>query len=296
MTAPQGNWHRTDERHLRLCLEDEWGQAPTEPDWRSAPLCKDGFTVGTIRTYFRPQTDYGAGAPTVLPNGTAVTGLLATELRPETAPLLLALCLDRTGPSPSCCADYYTPAAPRRFTGLMADTVEIAAGVRRPALALSIRMLGHAEEAASGLNPEGFDYSDVNPVPFALARAAIELDGSSVTSAGSFALRISNGLERGPERAGEPAFISAGPRVVAVRLSKLADSDALRDALRGGGSVSLSAVFTHPCGASLTFELPALRLQSIGGDEDPSGLAVEDVRMTAAADAAGTDITYLLEA
>jgi hypothetical protein len=297
MSGPNGNRHRARRRHLRLCAEDVWGQCPDEPVWRAVPVLGDGYTLKATHEHFRPDSEYGGSRRSVhLRSLHQVVGRLVTRAWPELADALLAMALERTaGELGSYCADYYTPADPRRCVGAMVDRFRLDASAPDGELRLRYDLRARSEEANPELAEEDFDYSGISPVPFAFDRATVLLDGAAVTGAERFRLRVDNRLSAGPNRASFIAFLTARRRAVSVELTKPDDGDALNEAIRSGGTLSLVVSLTHPQGHSLTLQLPSIHVEAADQRADAGELATSVLRMEAGTDGEGDDVVYQVD-
>jgi len=296
MSGPTGDWHTPARRHLRFCPEDEWGQCPDEPDWQTVPIVGDGLRLGATRRCFRPDTQYGGGRRSVhLLSVLEAAGSLVTRPWPQLAALLLDMALCRTsGELASYCMDLYTPSASRRALGAVAERLELTASGRTGDMLLSLSLRGRSVEANDTLAEADFDYSAIDPVPFRFARAVVQLQGQVVTGVEQLSIRVENGLAAGPSCTGLIAYLAAGQRSISVELRKLADDAALHEALREGGTLSLSMTASHPLGHVLSLALPALHPTSVDEEAEPDELARAGVNLEAGIDEAGDDITYEL--
>ena len=294
MSGPAGNWHASWERHLRVCREDAWAQLPAEPQWQSVPIAAGGWHLKAANHRFRPAALYDGYRPTVqLSRLQEVAGRFATSLWPELAELLLDMALKRPGGElDSYCMDFFTPADPRRYAGVMAERLEITAGAERADLSVRLRLRAGAEAPHPTLAPEDFDYAGLSPAPFTFDGAQIWLDSEPLSDVEAFKLSVHNALSVGPSRLGSIAYLAAGPRAIELDLTKLDDSDAVNAAIREGTTLGFQMSLAHPAGHSLTLSLPVLHAESAREDAGPEGLARTTVRLTAATDGAGDDVTY----
>jgi len=297
MGGPQGDWHRSRRRHLRICREDAWAECPDEPQWQAVPFVEDGYSLKATQGYYRPDTQFGGDRTGVhLASLQTVTGALVTRLWPQLAGLLLAMALDRSaGGLPSYCADLYTPSDARRCLGAMVDRFELEAQAVGRDVLVRLTMQARREAALTGLTEDDFDYSGLSTAPFAFDRAEIELDGATVTGAQAFSLRADNRLSAGPNRAGLIDYLVARQRLVTLELTKLDDDDALNAAIREGGTLSFALSFAHPEGHSLEMALPVLHVEANAERARPGELATCVARMAAGTDESGDDLTTTLE-
>ncbi len=296
MSGPSGNWHYPRRRHVRVCRELAWGVCPAAPAWQALPVLPGGCTVRAARPRWRPDSRYGGfrGAPP-LSDGVQVTGTLATEAWPQLAGLVLEMALERTGGEPaSYCLDHFTPSDPRRCLGLMADRLRVRATAESGHVLFELLLRGKAEEPNAPLAEADFDYAALSPVAFTLARAAVTVDGASITAVEALTVEVRNHLAAGPARSGAAAFLAAGRREVRLELRSLDADGALDEALRGDAALAFEAVFSHPEGHSLTLALPVLHPEENAPDAGADGLARTVLRAVAGTDAGGDDITYLL--
>jgi hypothetical protein len=274
-----------------------WGQCPTEPDWLAVPLYGDGFDLKARSPHFRPGTRFGGFRRALhLPEAQRVAGRLATLPWPEVTALLLeaALQRDAAGELGSYCADYYTPADPRRYAGVMVEELRISATGPGRDLRLHLALMGRGEEPRPALSEADFDYGGLSPVPFGFEGAALSVGGVPATDVEAFSLQVRNNLAVGPNMGGRIAFLNAGPRAVSLELTSLArDSDA-NDAIRSGATLSFEATFSHPDGHALAISLPVLHPEAAQEAAGPETLARSTARMEAGTDAQGDDVTYLL--
>jgi len=297
MSAPPGNWHTGRRRHVRLCREQVWGRCPDSPDWLAVPLLADGFAARASAANFSPRTRFGGWRRSlILRDGLVVAGSFDALLWPQATGALLAMALERTeGELNSYCMDYYTPADPRRLSGLVADSLELRARPGRTGVRLRLELLGRSEGTNPSLTEADFDYSGLSAVPFSFDRAQINLDGAPVTGVEHVVLGVTNAVAAGPLRGGNVAFLAAGRRAVSLRLVKLDDSNAFSEALRTDGVLTFEMTLAHPEGHVLTMRLPALHPEAAEEHAPPALLARTELRMSASTDEAGDDFTYELQ-
>ncbi len=290
MSGPAGNWHYPERRHLRICAEGEWGACPAEPSWHAVPVRPDGFGVRAERPYFRPEGLFTGFRPSIqLPLAPEVTGTFGAPLYPEAAELLLGMGLDRQDGEPgSYCLDLYTPADPRRILGAVADRLVL--GATGEGLTLELGLIA-AEEIPNDSLVEGeFDYSYLSPMPFALRRARVTVDGDALSSVERFSLTVENNVAAGPKGPDRICFLAGGRREVTVVLEKLDNTDRFSSAVRSGEGFSLEAEFSHPLGHALTVSLPALRAESNQESAAADRLARAATRARATTDGSGVDV------
>lgn len=294
MTGPAGNWHYARSRHLRICREDEWGACPGAPQWQAVPLYGEGFTLKAANARFRPDTLFGGWRRSVhLGYAVEVAGELTSLAWPQVVEALLGLALDREQEElHSYCADYYTPADPRRCVGVMADGLRVRAPLGGGDVALLLSLKAKSEELRPALTEQDFDYGAVSPVPFRFDRAAIALDGAPVTDVEAFGVEVGNHLSVGPNHGGSPAYMTAAGRAVSLEITALDDGGAVNEAIRSSGTMSFQAELAHPEGHSLTLALPVLHPEKADEAAWPSRLVRSSVRLEAGTDAEGQDITY----
>jgi hypothetical protein len=292
-----GDRHLSSSRHLRICREAVWGQCPASPSWQVIPILGDGYTLRARCLYFSPDTEYGGFRRSVhLPACQQVRGVLLARLWPEAVALLMEMALDRdNGELHSYCADCYAPSDPRRVVGTMVDRFDLETSGSGRGIQLRLEMVGRSEERNADLRETDFDYAGLSLAPFTFDRAAVSLDGSPVTCAEGFAVRVRNGLSAGPSRGGYVAFLAASKRAVSLELTRLDDDGAFAQAVRGGGTLSFMAALAHPQGHALTVELPNLYPVADNGSAAPGELAKSVYLMEAGTDSNGDDITYRLD-
>jgi len=297
MTGPAGNWHRAWRRHLRICREEAWGQCPADPAWQAVPLFGDGCTLRASNPHFSPETLFGGFRRSLhLSHVQLVEGELVALPWPEVTLLLMEMALgDETGVPRSYCADLYTPADPRRWLGLMVERLDISVRQGERDVLARLGLKGEAEEPNPALSESDFDYSAITPVPFTFDRATLSVDGTAITDAEAFALRLENDLSEGPNRLGRVAFLLPGKRAVSLELQGLDDSGAANEAVRQDLTLSFGAVFTHPAGHTFSIELPVLHAQSNREDAPPGELARTVLRLDAATDEQGREITWSVQ-
>jgi hypothetical protein len=287
--AAAGTYYPT-QQHLRICEEADWGVCPEQPNWQSVPIHDGEFTVRASQLWFAPATAFGGstGRP-ALPEMESVAGCLATELRPQTAGLLLDAALDRTGGRlRSYCMDHYTPAGSWRLCGVKADRLLIAA---RPGRALAVfDFLGRREQANAGLAEGDFDYSGIDPVPFRFGGATVRIDGTEATDVEEVRVTVENSVAAGPDIGALVGYLAAGQRRVRVGLRKVDRDDALRSALRDGATVALQVILDHPQGHSLQLEVPCLCAEDYKPLAEADRPVRAEVRCGAAADQTGGNI------
>jgi hypothetical protein len=224
-----------------------------------------------------------------------VTGAFVTLAWPQALGLLLQMALERDAADlHSYCIDYYTPADPRRYAGVMVEQLEISTQPPRWDMVFRFELKARTEEANSGLVEGDFDYSDLSPVPLTFERAGVSMTGTPLSDVEAFSLRVRNNLAEGPNQGGAIGFLIAGRRAASIELTMLDDADAINEAIRSNGTMSFVATMTHPEGHTLTTSLPALHPQTSPEEAEPGALARSLVRMEAGTDAAGQDITYAL--
>lgn len=297
MTGPAGNWHRAWRRHLRVCREEVWGECPGSPAWQAVPLFAEGFTLKASNPHFSPDSMFGGLRRSLhLSYLQRVEGGLVALPWPQVAAPLLAMALgDEAGALPSYSMDFYTPADPRRCTGAIVDRLELSAAPPERDAVLRLSLKARAEEPNPALGEDDFDYSTLSPVPFTFDRAAVSLNGTALTDAEGFTLRVQNRLAEGPNRLGRVGFLLPGKRAVSLELQGLDDSDALNEAIREDAPFSFEAAFAHPDGHALALSVPVLHPQANAEEARPGELARSVVRMEAGTDEQGNDITWSLQ-
>jgi len=296
MTGPAGNWHYAERRHLRICREATWGECPEQPAWHTVPVFGDGFKLKAGDAHFSPDTEFGCCRRTVqLSHVRQVAGGLVVLAWPQAAGLLLEMALERDATDlRSYCMDYFTPADPRRYTGVMVDRLEISAHPPRWDAVFRFELKARTEEARPALVEGDFDYGDLSPVPFRFERAAVTVSGTLLSSVEGLSVQVRNNLTAGPVRGGAVGFLIAGLRAVSVELTLLDDAGTIGDAIRGDVAMSAEATMTHPEGHTLALSVPALHPQTNPQEAEPGELARSLVHMEAGTDGAGRDITYEL--
>ncbi len=295
--APEGtDIHQGARRHVRACQEATWGQCPPSPDWRCVPVFGDGYTVKAADPKVRPGTLVGGWKRSVhLSYLQAVAGRWTMLLYPEVAEFLLDMALKRTGDElHSYCLDHYTPPDPRRHLGCMVESARLECGGRGGAVLWRMALRGKLEQENDALSEGDFDYSGLTPVPFRFQGAVVELNASPVGDVEAFTITVRNNLRLGPARGGCLAYLCAGQRAVSLELIKLNDSDVFNSAIRAGGTLSFSAVLSHPSGRKLTIELPRLYVDESTERALPCALVRSRTRLEAAVDQSGVDVSYVV--
>jgi hypothetical protein len=288
---------------LRVCPEDTWAECPTSPNWLAVPVSGDGFGLRAASRHFSPENLFGGYRPSVqVREMLRVRGTFGTFGWPEVMSLLLGMALDRDSAGGLCsyCMDYYTPADPRRYLGVIVDRLHLAAsgveaeghGATGGDVVLRLDLRAKTEDAHPTLDEEDFDYSGLSPTPFAFDGAAVSVSGAPVTDVEAFAVETDNHLADGPNRPGLIAFLASGRRSVSLELRSLDNTDAFNEAIRDDAALSFAATFAHADGHTLTLSLPVLHPVSNSETALPGRLAKSSVRMEAAADGEGNDITY----
>jgi hypothetical protein len=249
--------------------------------------------MGAEDVLFTPSTLMGGhAAPFHLSEGHRVRGRLQCLLWPETTDLLLAAGLERAdGLIPTHCLDWYAPSGSRRFLGVLAESVELAAQASGDCM-LSLNLIGRSEGDNPSLAASDFDYAGVSPVPFGFHGATVSIDAAGLSDVEEFRLTISNGLEVGPLRHRAATFIAPGKREISVELTKLASDEGLAEAVQAGTELAFAAVLSHPAGHSMTLSLPRLRAASSLALPRPDELVRETVLLRAAAPAGGEEIAW----
>ena len=291
--APDGtDAHQGARRHVRACQEAVWGQCPGSPEWHCVPVLGDGYTVKAAQRRFRPGTLVGGWKRSVhLSYLQVVEGRWTVLLYPEVAQFLLDMALERTGDElHSYCIDHCTPPDPRRHLGCVVESARLDFSGRGDAVLWHMRLRGKLEQENDALTEEDFDYSGLAPVPFRFQGATLEVDGSPAADVESCTITVRNNLRAGPSRAGYLAYLLADQRAVSLELTKLNDSDVFNAAIRGGGTLSFSAVLSQPSGWELSIELPRLYVDESDERALPGALVTSRTRLEAGVDESGVDI------
>jgi len=299
MAGPGGQMHKGWRRHMRWAREQSWRYLPSSPAWTSIPIEGDGMNLRASASLFAPSTEFtGWKRGLILPDSQQTAGPVDVLGWPELTRFLLDAALQRDlDPASACCQDLYsytidffTPPDPRRYSGPKVETLEVR--TTSAGLALRLWLRAWKEESNDDLSEELFDYTGLTPGPFRLRDAAISLGGTSALDVEQFAVTVDNAPALGPNEAGRPAFIIAGPRSVRLDLVKLHSSDVLNAAVREGTPLSFSAAFAHPAGHELALELPVLYAAENAESAPPRTLARSHAVLQATADESGCDLVY----
>jgi len=288
--------HQGARRHVRACREATWGQCPPSPQWHCIPVFADGYTVKAADRKLRPRTLVGGWQRSVhLSYLQVVEGRWSALLYPEVAEFLLDMALERTGGQlHSYCVDHYTPPDPRRHLGCMVESARLECSGRGSAVLWHMALRGRQEQENDALSEEDFDYSGLTPVPFCFQGATLQMDASPVGDVEACTITVRNNLRAGPSSGGLLAYLIAGQRAVSLELTKLNDSDLFNAAIRSGGTLSFSAVLSHPSGWELGIQLPRLYVDESAEPAMPGALVTSRTRLEAGVDESGVDMSYTL--
>jgi hypothetical protein len=240
-----------------------------------------------------------------------VEGDFVPMLVPENAQFVLDMALSRVAAAGvnyqdvyGHVIDFYTPADPRRYYGVVVDTLRIqGTGTGDKDLTPTLSLIAQREEENDSLSKSDIDYSSLSPTTFMFSHASIELDDVRITDVEDFTLTVENNVMDSPfawnasVQAAVRAHAISQMRAISVELTKLANEDTFNEAIRDGGYVTFQADFYHPDGHLLSILLPRCHVEQAEEDGTPSQQAktsptLEAVALPTGAEHAGEDIVY----
>ncbi len=291
-----GGWRRMQ----RMCVVDAhsaYGAVPGAPGWIYMPRLGDGMGLKATAPRYMPDTEMGGYRRRVgIHHRLEVRGDLTTLLFPDTAGLLLDMALLRVVTAGDDFQDIYqhvldefTPEDPRRYTGVVADTLRIeASGTDDGEVQITLGLIARDEAREASLDEATFNtaYDALELVPFMHGHSELTLDGVLVTDVERWAIDVSNNVQTGPlaQQVGGVSVISyatANKREITLELTELNNDRRFNEAIRNGAPLTFQSVFTHPLGHIMQFILPRLVVEESDEDGTPNAQAKEAPRMIA---------------
>jgi len=288
------------EEKFRMVREDSYGTLPGSPTWQDVPYLEDGLDLGGAREHYRPDLNVGVGHQAdqvVIPHRDTPDGALTTLPFPEIAGMLLDAGLERDpdGDLYSYQAEHYTPVDPRRYTGLVVNTLTITAtGTGDGDVQFELDFMGRSQEADDSIAQSDFDYeASLTLVPFMFRDASLYLQDEEVADIEEWTLTVENDLAEGPIIGDHRGYIEAQGRSISLEMTKVHHNDGFRQAARDGLTVVFEADFSHPNGHYMSIKIPRLFVPETSEDDTPSTLVKESPTMEAARDSEyGYDIDW----
>lgn len=305
MPGLTGNVHLGARRHVRICRESTFGSVPGAPTWHSIPILEDGWKLKATSPYYRPNTNYGGDyrRHIHIHHRQEVAGDFTTLAWPEEVEFLLGMALDRQANHDiySYAADYYTPADPRRYVGIVSERLAIAVtGTGDGDVRLTHTLRAKSEAENNTLSEGDFDYSGLTTTPFMFRDASIRINAALRVDVEAFTLTVENNVAQGPARRdgaylATVQYLIAQQRAISLELTKVNRDDAFNEAIRDGGPFAFEAAFIHPDGHLWQIQLPAIYCEQSDEDGTPDQLAKENPRFEAGVDAGGNDIIWAVD-
>ena len=305
MPGIAGNVHHGARRHVRLVREDDFGQVPGAPTWVDVPILGDGMKLKATSEPYSPDTNFGGFVDQriAIQHKLDVAGGLTTLLWPQIAKALLDMALERDAANGddlySYSFDHYTPADPRRYRGVVAETLRLSvSGTGDAETQISLDLRGQDEAENNTLAPADFDYSAIDLRPFMGPDATVEIDTVASFDVETWTLTVENTVAQGPyiRKVGihhsVVCYLIAGRRRISLELTRVNRQDEFNDAIRSATDISFEANFRHPEGHILQLQLPKLVVPASEEDGTPSQVAKESPRLIAVANAAGNALVY----
>ncbi len=307
-----GGWRRM-QRFCQVAAHSAWGTVPGAPGWVYIPRLGDGQGLKAAGPRFTPDTEIGGFRRRVaIHHRLTVEGEFRTLLYPGSAQFLLDMALARVATAGNdyqdihqYVMDEYNPEDPRRYTGVVGDTLRIeGTGEGDGEIQVALGLIARDEAKEDSLSEATFEtaYDLLETVPFMHGHAEIRLNTILVTDVERWAINVTNNVARGPltrQAAGVSgiSYAKANKREITLDLTELHNSDDFDAAVRDGGHMTFSVEAWHPAGHYLGIFLPWLGTEESDNDGTPSAQAKESPRMLAlqapeGQDYEGQDIVY----
>jgi len=290
-----GGWRR----HMRICRNvaaAEYGDVPGAPSWQYLPIVGDGMKLkATSPRYVSDINMGGLRRRVAIHHQQVVEGDISWQPWPEITQYMLDMALLRVGAAGENyqdiyghVIDFYTPVDPRRYRGVVVDSMSISAsGTGDGTVSGTHSCIARIEQENDAIDEDDFDYSGLTLVPFMHWQSRLEVDDVLVTDVDSWTLTVENNVERGPLQplagasVGTIAYAIAGRRTISLELTKLDNMDRFNEAIRDGALLSFTARFVHPSGHNWEIQLPRLYSEENDEDGSPSQQAKQNPRMEA---------------
>jgi len=203
-----GGWRR----HINMArnaADEAYGSVPDAEEWHAIPILDNGFTLKATSPLYRPNLNIGKDwrEHVAIPHSQVVQGDVTTLLFPEIAQYLLDAALLRVDDvdSPNHqdvyghVIDYFTPVDPRRYLGVVVNTLRLACTHTGDADAqVTLSCLGLREEEADALVETDFDYTGLSYVPFMADFATVAVNGVDVLDVENWTLTVENNIGEAP--------------------------------------------------------------------------------------------------
>ncbi len=307
-----GGWRRM-QRFCRVAAHSAYGTVPGAPAWVYIPRLGDGQGLKASAPRYVPDTEIGGFRERVaIHHRLTVEGEFRTLLYPGSAQFLLDMALARVATVGDDYQDIYqhvmdeyNPEDPRRYTGVVADTLRIeGTGEGDGEIQVALGLIARDEAKEDSLSEATFEaaYDALEVVPFMHGHAELRVNTILITDVERWAINVTNNVGRGPltrQAAGVSAiaFTHGNKRQITLDLTELHNSDDFDAAVRDGAHMTFSAEFWHPAGHYMAIFLPWLAVEESDNDGTPSQQAKESPRMRAleapeGQDYEGQDIVY----
>ncbi|HOX38749.1 MAG TPA: phage tail tube protein [Candidatus Brocadiia bacterium] len=298
MTGTIVNAHIGAQRHLRLCLEDEWCEKPESPQWTCCPLWGEGYAVRLASVPHTPALNVGGYRRRfVMPLMRQLGGSLATRLFRNQAAFLLeaALSRDENWDLRSFTAQYCGPVETSEQRGLVFSRFRLSGDAPSGRLTFSAQLIGKHEERITEDAPVASDFVYADEIPYSYQHGVAQIpDGTVAAGVEAFAVDVDNGVIVGPAFSDyEPVFLKGGRRSVSGWVRLAHDTDDYDDALREFEETSLTLNFAHPLGGSggsVVIRLPKIWLRDAPRSGGPGDVVRQTLCFQARATAEHDDI------
>jgi len=308
-----GGWRRM-QRIRRVAAHSAYGTVAGGA-WYYIPRLGDGQKLKATAPRYTPDTEYGGFRRRVaIHHRFEVRGDFTGLMYPESALFLMDMALLRVGTAGNDYEDIYqhvmdvfTPEDPRRYTGVIADTIRIrGSGTGDGEIQVTLGLIARSEAREASLDEATFEaaYDLLSLVPFMHGHARLYLNSALVTDVEDWTIEVNNNAAMGPltfQAAGHSyiSYAKANKRAITLALSELNNSDDFNAAIRSGVEMTFQVLATHPDGHIMQIILPRLAVEESDEDGTPSAQAKEAPRMIALeADSGiyeGEDIVYAVD-
>ncbi|HUS81921.1 MAG TPA: phage tail tube protein [Dehalococcoidia bacterium] len=291
-----GSWRRM-QRFCQVAANSAYGTVPGAPDWLYIPRIGDGQGLKATAPRYAPDTEMGGYRRRVaIHHRLEVGGDFSTLLFPDSALFLLNMALLRSAAAGNDYQDVYqhvmdefTPEDPRRYTGVVANTLRIeGSGTGDGEISAALGLVARNEARQADLDEATFEaaYDLLELVPFMHGHARLRINAAVVTDIERWAIEITNNVEQGPltpQVAGVSviSYAKANKREITLEIGELNNSDDFNVAIRNGAEMTFDVRCTHPAGHILEIILPRLAPEESDEDGTPSAQAKEAPRMIA---------------